>query len=185
MTWRLVPTLLLGVWTAASLWLGTDAGLSITALILTAYGGMLLLAIWLVRLVRWLVRGRRSSGMEPVATGRRVLRWVWEPATIVIVFVVVYYGLAFPTRFRLNRWALESYVQRVQGGDVPSQARVVGLFRVRETEVLPGGVVRMITTDCMFDDCGVVFSPRGRPPTIGEDSYYPLADGWWRWWRSW
>ena len=75
---RLIPVLLIGVWTAASLWLGTDAGLSITALILTAYGGMLLLAIWLVRLVRWLVRGRRTSGIEPVAIGRRVLRWVWE-----------------------------------------------------------------------------------------------------------
>lgn len=156
-----------------------------SALFLTAYGGFFLLVIWLVRLVRWLLRGRSSSGVQPVAIGRRVLRWVWEPATVVIVFVLVYYGLAFPTRFRLSRSALESYVQRAQAGDVPSQARVVGLFRVRETEVLPGGVVRLITTTCMLDDCGVVFSPRRRPPTIGEDSYYPLSDGWWRWWRSW
>ena len=63
----------------------------------------------------------------------------------------------------------------------------VGLFWLREAEVLPQGVVRIITTDCMFDDCGLVYSPAGVPPRIGEDMYEALALGgpWYHWWRGW
>jgi hypothetical protein len=60
-----------------------------------------------------------------------------------------------------------------------------GLFRVQEVEALPGGIVRLITTDCMFDHCGVVYCPKGTPPRIGEDSYSPLGWNWWHWLRSW
>ena len=38
-----------------------------------------------------------------------------------------------------------------------------GLFWVREAEALPGGVVRPITTQCMFDDCGIAGTTFGQP----------------------
>ena len=62
---------------------------------------------------------------------------------------------------------------------------LVGLFVVRETEALPNGVVRMITTSCGFDKCGLAYSANGAPPVIGEDRYRPLGARWWQWEESW
>jgi hypothetical protein len=77
----------------------------------------------------------------------------------------------------------------VQSGRVVAdrslRPELVGLFVVRETEALPNGVVRMITTTCGFDKCGLTYSANGAPPVIGEDSYRPLGAGWWQWEESW
>jgi hypothetical protein len=37
----------------------------------------------------------------------------------------------------------------------------------------------------LVDDCGVVYSPTGEPPVVGEDSYEHISGPWWHWYRSW
>jgi hypothetical protein len=98
-------------------------------------------------------------------------------------------GLAFQVRFVMSRPFLDSYVRSVQSGPLVADRSLrpvlVGLFVVRETEALPNDVVRMITTTCGFDTCGLTYSPKGSPPVIGEDIYEPLGSGWWQWQESW
>ena len=177
----------IGVWALVVLWLGSDAGFNIVAFLVAEYGGLLLLGWWLIRLVRWLMRRRRSPVVETESTRRRVLYWAWEPLTIVACFAIAYTGVLFPARFAVSRPALDRYATEVRerGDSTPPAGRLVGLFRVREVELLTDGVVRLITTECMLDDCGMAYSPKGPPPVIGEDSYRHLTGNWWHWWRSW
>lgn len=64
-------------------------------------------------------------------------------------------------------------------------ARWVGLFEVRESELLAGGIVRMITAEDFVDHAGLVYSPKQKPPVRGEDRYSRLYGSWWHWQRSW
>ena len=182
-----IPRVVLGLWAVVVIWLGSDAGFNIIAFLVAEFGGLILLGWWLARLVVWLVRRRRSPGAEPAFTRSHTIRWLWEPVTIVACFAIAYTGILFPARFAVSRPALDRYAMQVRerGDSTPPPGKLVGLFRVREVELLPDGVVRLITTECMLDDCGMVYSPIGRPPVIGEDSYRPLSGNWWHWHRSW
>jgi hypothetical protein len=161
------------VWVGVSLWLGSDAGLSVIAILITIYGGTAFVVLWLT-LVGWKVF-RKSS-----------LQVCWlEPIAVALVLAVVATGMAFQLRFRLSRSSLERYVHVVARTGVSHRRPVrVGLFYIRETEVLSHDIVRLITTACMFDDCGVVFSS-SEPPRLGEDMYKSIGNGWWLWRRSW
>ena len=183
----LIPGTVLGAWALAVLWLGSDAGYSITAFLVSEVGGLLLLGWWLTRLVLWVAKRRKHPGHAPRMTGRPVLRWAWEPMTVVTCAAIALTGIGFPARFALSRSALDRYAQQVRerGDSMPPAGQVVGLFKLREVELLPGGVVRLITTSCMMDDCGLVHSPIGRPPVVGEDAYTRLSGDWWHWFRSW
>ena len=183
---RWIPGVTVGAWALAVLWLGTDAGYSIPAFLVAEMGGLLLLGWWLARVVWWWARRRRSPGREPLARGL-FLRRLWEPLTIVTCGMIAFTGIGFPARFAMSRPALDRYVQelRARGDSTPPAGHVVGLFRLREVEVLPGGVVRLITTSCMMDNCGIAYSLNGPPPVIGEDSYRHLSGNWWHWFRSW
>ena len=184
---RWLPGVAVSAWALAVLWLGTDAGYSIPAFLVAELGGLLLLGWWLTRLVLWVAHSRKRRPQEPVNSRPLVLRWLWEPLTIVTCGAIALTGIGFPARFALSRPALDRYAQQVRerGDSTPPAGQVVGLFRLREVELLPGGVVRLITTSCMMDDCGIVHSPTGRPPVIGEDSYRQLSGDWWHWFRSW
>jgi hypothetical protein len=177
----------IGIWALAVLWLGSDAGFNMTAFLLTHFGGILLFGWWAVRLVFWFTVRRRSQVGESVPVRRHVLRWLWEPVTIVACWAVAYTGILFPARFAVSRPSLDRYVREVRerGDSTPPPGRIVGLFKVREVELRPDGVVRLITTSCMLDDCGMANSPKGQPPVIGEDSYRHLSGNWWHWFRSW
>ena len=110
-------------------------------------------------------------------------RWL-EAVVVAVIWVAIFSGTLLDLRFLVSKPFLDRYVSRVIAGAPVRKGERVGLFIARETEVLPGGVVRIITTECALDDCGLVFS-RGRPPNLGEDSYDPLGENWWSWWRSW
>jgi hypothetical protein len=178
----------IGAWAVTVLWLCSDAGFNITAFLLAEFGGLLLLGWWLGGLVWWLARRRRRLPVgAPLSTRRNVIRWIWEPVTILTCFAIAYTGVLFPVRFALSRPALDRYASQLRdrGDSTPPAGARVHLFRVREVELRPNGVVRLITTSCMFDDCGVAYSPAGPPPVIGEDSYRHLSGNWWHWFRSW
>jgi len=161
---------------------GSDAGLSLFVVLASVWGGGALVLLWSIRLVLYVVATRK------VPESRRWRQWAIEPLALMVCFTLAWSGLAFRARFLLSRPALDRYARAptvVAPHYPPTQGPRVGLFWIREAEVLPGGVVRMITTDCMFDDCGLAYSPGGEPPVIGEDRYTALGGGWWHWWRSW
>src|SRR5262245_57080486 len=130
--WRRLRLAALGAWVLSTLLLGSDAGFSIVAFILALYGGLLLVGVWLARFV-WSFRNRRRSGAsEPLPLRQSLIKWIWEPVTIVIVCMLVLTAALFPLRFALSRPALERYVTEIQqrGDSLPPTGQIVGLFRM-------------------------------------------------------
>jgi hypothetical protein len=174
-----IGVVLTTLWCLGVVVFGSDAGLHVYVVLGSTWGALPVLVIWACRSA-WQAYLER-------AWLRRWRRVVAEPAAMALCFTVVWTGLAFHGRFLLSLPALDSFVRNhrpvlIQGEPA---GQWVGLFRVTEAEVLPGGVVRLVTTRCMFDHCGVVYSPAGEPPRVGEDYYSPLYGGWWQWLRSW
>ena len=114
-----------------------------------------------------------------------IVYWALEPFTFALAIAIAVSGVSSHVRFVASKSALTDYVTSVSASETHSEQRV-GLYTLKETEVLPNGVVRIITTESGFDDAGFAFSPRSAPPVIGEDSYkkLPFSDGWYHWHRS-
>jgi hypothetical protein len=169
-------------WVVAGLLLGSDAGQTVPVMLGLTYGGVAVLALGVISLVLHLVVTRRA----PDRRGWR--RWAVLALAFVLCVVFVFSGWAFRVRFLLSLPPLDAFVatqgDTIASGQLAPGTRV-GLFWVREAEALPGGVVRLITTPCVFDDCGVAYSPGGTPPRIGEDVYSKLSARWYHWFRSW
>ncbi len=166
---RALRVAIVTVWGATSLWLGSDAGLSVLALLLVLYGGFAMLLGWVIASSTLRYRHERLSRI-----------WL-EPTVVLLILGLILTGAPFRVRFLVSRPALEQYVASAVANREP---RRVALFKVLETERVSSGVVRLITTECMFDDCGVVFS-QSEPPRIGEDTYRRIHPRWWQWERSW
>ena len=160
--------------------------MSVFDVIVFGWGGVLLLIAWAIALA-----GARTRGDAIPLTFRFAM-----PALFAIGAVAYWTDVAIYVRFVASRPALEKYVRDAQrartGSALAEWTRTnsrsvawVGLFRVSETEALNDGTVRLITGSCMFDDCGLVFSPRGAPLRIEEDWFEHLVGRWWQWRRSW
>jgi hypothetical protein len=142
--------------------------------------------LWgLTWLIRFLIHVWRYGWAKP-PDNRGVAYWLMEPVTWVLAIVIAGSGVPRYLRFVASRPALTRYVQSARPSDTETK-HWVGLYAVRETEVLPDGVVRIITSDSGFDEAGFAFAPRSAPPVIGEDIYrkLPYAEGWYHWHRSW
>jgi hypothetical protein len=151
------------------------------ALIGLVGGGAAVLVLWALRVGLHLAITRRAPER------RRVRRLVAQPLGLLICVAFVSSGAAFWVRFMLSRSLLKDYVQTasptVTASSLPPGVQV-GLFRLRTAEVLPQGVVRMITTECgVIDSCGLVYSPAGKPAVVGEDVYDSLGGPWYHWYR--
>jgi len=137
---------------------------------------------WLIRLIVYAWRSWRHVAMEH----KSAAYWAVEPLAFILSVIITGSGALFYLRFMASRPALASYVQSVT---VPEDLSMkwVGLYVIRETELLPGGTVRFITCESGLDDAGFAFSPNSSPPIVGEDSYSKLqfAEGWYHWHRSW
>lgn len=158
-----------------------------------------LVSVWAVpiALLLWLVlHGLRYTGPASEEGRRRAPRVV-RAATMVfltglgLVLLLSLGPVATPLlrlRVALSQGSLEAYVADVRAGRTDlgrHVGRAVGLFRVTETELVPGAV-RLITTQCrLLDDCGLAYSWVGEPPRVGEDRYRHLRNRWWHWFRSW
>jgi hypothetical protein len=156
----------------------------------------LALLIWgaslLVRAILLLVLTRSSRWRYEHRGAEIEQSWGWTIEILVLLLSVILLSCQIPfiIRLKLSETALTEYIQAVKYGSrsLTSTAyplRWVGLFRVKETELLDGGIVRMITTDAFLDDAGFVYSPNRQPPIQGEDSYRHLYGDWWYWHRSW
>lgn len=168
---KLIACLL--AWVLVSIWLGSNSGISVPGLIVIVGGAVLVLSAFLVTF--FVARARKQ----------RLQRAWLEPLVMIVALLTIYSGALFHLRLLASKPYLDRYAaQMIASGNSHRKRTQVGLFVARETEVLPNGVVRIITTPCMFDECGVTFS-RTKPPIIGEDRYEHVAGNWWQWWRSW
>ena len=170
------------VWVASVCLFGSDAGVTLPATIALVCGGGAVLLLWALRLLLHLALTWRAPDR------RRVRRLVAEPIVLVLCFAFSYSGSAFWVRFMLSRPSLNRYVHTASLKIAPESFTPgvrIGLFWLREAEILPQGVVRIITADCGLNHCGLAYSPAGVPPVIGEDVYTALGGGWYHWFRSW
>ncbi len=144
---------------------------------------------WLIRFVVWVHRSR-SGHRPPMGAARAWLYWGIEPAVFLLALALLFSGMFQQARFFLGSSALQAYVQEVQAGKLPPQtfddpARSAGLYTITETELLPGGGVRFITSsDGFADAAGFAYAPAGEPPTLSaKDDYTHISGPWWFWLR--
>jgi len=184
------PVVILSIlWFVLILCAASDAAIEFTCFLVLFFGGLLWGLVWLVRFIVFLVRQSRGSIPRPPFR-RALFYWGFEPTFLVLSLLIAVSGLLCFIRFSLCRTALDSYVAEVVAGRVQEQQfgapkRWVGLFRIRETELLPDGVVRIITASDFLDDAGFTYSPVSPPPIIGEDVYKHMSGAWYHWHRSW
>lgn len=167
-----------------------------------AYYLVVVLAVWVIGLwgLSWLVRviivlaGFRMSRSKEKAP-QPAKRWKLvalgiEPTAVILSLALVVFAIPTKIRLKLSEPELITYVQDIRAGRRSPQksedpALLIGLFRVRETELLEGGIVRLITAEDFVDHAGFVYLPKQRPPVRGEDSYRRIYGSWWLWQRSW
>jgi hypothetical protein len=170
-----------GTWATSVIYKASEGGMSAPIYLLYFYGGLFFgagLALWAIwALIAAMRRGRSLQIMRSPALLAQFI-------VLVTVYLAVSFGLGFRARLALSKPALRALAQHAVEGTRTTDARWVGLFRVRESDAI-GGAVRFITADCSFDDCGVAYKQGGPPPQGGEDSYTDLGAGWWHWHRSW
>jgi hypothetical protein len=153
----------------------------------------LLLIIWIASLIiRAIVTVALMAGNR-LQTNRveqiNLLNFGFESLALVLSVSLLVFQVPTILRLKLSESALKQYVLEVQTKyptkKMPGSKRSVGLFEVRETELLEGKIVRMITAADFLDDTGLVYSPDRVPPVRGEDGYRHLYGDWWYWHRSW
>lgn len=173
-----------GAWLAGALFLESDTGIPLYAgWALTGTGALLLLA-WLYRARRLLRSGQHDRLVRGRSTGR-VLTWAMPPLAILLAML----GAWSDTPLRLRLIAGQGPLLRhaVTLRDDPSRAteeggHEYGIFAVQESSVV-SGQVRLITTPCGADSCGLVYSPDGEPVVVTRDSFRRLWGPWWHWRR--
>ncbi len=162
---------------------------------------IVILTVWVLGLwgLSWFVRGlimlvaffiSRQHGSPKHIQPWKLLYLCIEPASIVFSLALILFNISTSIRLKLSESVLTSYVQEVRAGRRSLQhggdpTRRIGLFDVKETELLDGGTVRLITAEDFLDDAGLVYSPKQKPPVRGEDTYRHLYGSWWHWQRSW
>lgn len=168
----------LAVWFVCVVWLSSDAGMGLGAVMLLLLSGLLLTAVSFVQLFA-------HRKIRPDDAPDRWLVQKLNPTLLALALVFCLTGAPFYLRFFLSKPSLTDYAQNRAAQDSSRINRRVGLFVVHETERV-NGTVRLITTDDgMADHAGLVYSPNGKPERIGEDRYTHLAGPWWHWQRSW
>jgi hypothetical protein len=165
----------------------SDAGISFAAVMVALFGGLLWGAVWFIRFISWSV-GIRSGSAKVMPIRREVFYWGVEPAALVLAVFLVGSGQLSLVRFRLSESALQMYIEDVRAGRVATFGSLapshrIGLYTITETELLPNGIVRFITSADGIDDAGFAYSSTSEPPRIGEDSYTHLTGPWWHWRR--
>jgi hypothetical protein len=186
----LIVRIALVIWCVFILVAFSDAGFGIGVFLGLFGGGAVWAFVWSVRVgvVLW----RQRKGSLPAVPTRQMWRyWAIEPVVLAVTAAIGLSGVLLHLRLQLSMSALESFASDVAAARVSTRklgfpARWVGLFRVREVELLDDGVVRLITCEAgMLDEAGIVHSPKTSPPIISEDAYSHLSGPWYRWHRSW
>jgi hypothetical protein len=135
----------------------------------------------------WTIAMLRKQDDRPSLLGRPMATWLIEPSLFLFAVVCSAKEIPLKARFIINEPALAAYVRTVQTSGVPNTKNPtrVGSYTISETQKSENGEVRMITGPCFIDDCGLIYSPAGRPQEGGENYYRRLRGHWYLWHRSW
>lgn len=149
-------------WVAYFAVLVSDGGGSIIDGCVFFLGSAALAVVWLVRAAVAL-RAARERRLRLASALR-------EPAIVVCAIALAYTAAPFCVRVLLSQPGLRSYVEECRRtGVAPENPRWVGLLKVHRTD-FAGSAIRMITARVgMSDHAGLVYSPDGPPPVLGED----------------
>lgn len=167
------------VWLAVAAYAFSDAGVS--------YRLWMALFLWMLALAGWwLLRSAAAlfSGFRGTESWRSRL---FVPAILATGILIAMTPVLLIVRVRASERALLSSapaLSQVPAVTLFERGQRVGLFRVRQFEQI-GTEMRFLTGECgLIDQCGVVYSPSGRPPNRGEDAFRHLYGPWWHWYQS-
>ncbi len=164
----------------------SNSGVSTISTVITVY----IVGIWgIAWLIRLLVYFWRKGNRGPQKT---LFYWLFEPTVIVVSLLLSYAGVFSFIRFTLSEQALTRYVEDVRTGKVNiafkfnHPPRKIGLYTVSQTDLMPDGTVRVITSlHGLLDKAGFANSSHNPPPRRGEDTYKHIYQQWWYWHESW
>jgi hypothetical protein len=151
------------------------------ARLLLGGSGVGLLLLWLLELLGWL--GRRRKGLEPAVSRRTLAAWWVPPSMAALLVALTLAGTPFRLRFELSESSLTECAERIRTGVAKEDAvrgSHVGFFRIESAERKDGRVY-LVTGSGFLESGGLVYSPRGPPPT----SDFPWKHGphlggpWW------
>jgi len=149
-------------------------------------GFVLVSAVWAIGILGHLIR-RPGHRLRYILSLSWPAWWVREPYILAVALLLWFTPVGFATRLALSAPFVARTADAVLDGRTTPETlngHLVGLFLVRNVDHV-GEAVRFITGPCsLFDDCGFVYSPKGSPPVVGEDSYQHLWGPWWHWYRS-
>jgi hypothetical protein len=164
----------------------SDSGVEIKSF-LYVYGALLIFSgYWLVMSIKYLYDRYRNGIYK-----KNLFFWIAQPAIFVLPLCLAYFNVYSYARFVISEPYLLSYVQKVRNGEVDLNfefnhpKRVVGLYGIFLTELLPDGTVLFLTSSHFLDKAGFVFTNQKRPAIRGEDSYVHIKGNWWYWRHSW
>ncbi|MEU8401600.1 hypothetical protein AB0C28_40965 [Nonomuraea sp. NPDC048892] len=182
-TWRpgraaaIVPTVVAAL---ATLWATSVPGWDLLWLGLIANVWFCIGLVWLVTLVRMLLRRQSSAwfrGEWPV--------WSVPPLIVVLVCGLIYVNAPLEARFALSRSALDDRARAVSHGTPLPVDTWVGLFPVEWAERIPGGARFAIDGAGFLSTTGFAWSPEGEPPeSEGENLYQHWHGPWYLWSRG-
>ncbi len=172
------------IWSVVATVAHSDAGVAFPLWMLLFVSLLVIVIGWLLALAVAALTAR-----PPDHTRGEVLRsWLRVPLPILATLVLIWLSVPLMVRLFFSGPALQqsaAYLTEQPPPRFRGGPPWVGLFRVREFSQFDGEL-RFLTSDCGFaDKCGLVFSPRGRPPNRGEDTFEHLYAEWWRWQQSW
>ena len=172
------------MWSVVALVAHSDTGVAFPlSMMLAGTGGVILLA-WLTGVIV-VVALQSSSDRRPTDTRQS---WFAIPVPIVVTLLLIWLAIPLRTRLFFSAPALRqspAYLTQLPSNRIRQRPPWIALFRVREFTQF-GSELRFLTSDCgVVDNCGLVYSPNGRPPNRGEDSFEHIYAEWWHWHQSW
>jgi hypothetical protein len=167
------------VWFAVAAFAYSDAGVAYPLWMALFFWMAALAAWWSLRTSAALVSGR----LRGESWGSRLL----VPAVLATGIAIASSSVLLTARVRASERALlgnAAGLSQIPAGTLFAQGRHVGLFTIREFQQ-SGGEMRFVTGACgLVDQCGLVYSPFGRPQNRGKDSFRHLYGRWWHWYQS-
>jgi hypothetical protein len=172
------------VWSIVALVAHSDTGVAFPLWVLLAGTGAVVLIAWAIGVI--VVIALRSSSNQRFADALR--SWFAIPVPIAVTLLLIWLSIPLKARLFFSGPALRqspAYLTQLPPNRIRQQPPWIGLFRVREFTQF-GSELRFLTSDCgLVDNCGLVYSPNGRPPNRGEDSFEHIYAEWWHWHQSW
>jgi len=162
----------IGVMVAATLVAFSPPGGYFFAIIFLIWAWLLAGVTWLARFIGVVVVRRRKG---------RWAAWLFAPVVVVVSAVAIRLDGPFLVRFHLSEPAMTRFAKQSLGQPASTSPRRIGLWEVGRVETFDGGVRFTVGGAGFIDEDGFAYTPRGRPPTRGDDSYEHLDGPWYLW----